>query len=452
MQRKIAVTGLGVISPIGNDMESFWGALLRGESGAGPVTRFDASRLDSKIAAEVKGFDPGLWMDKKESRKMGLFSQYAVAASVQAWRDAGLADEGFRATGGEAAAAMAGSDVIKAEGGADAARMAESRALSSSYDGERTAICLGNGIGGLEVFQDSHAKLLESGPDRMPPMTVPLMIANEAAANVAMRLGIRGPAYTQVTACASGTDAIGQAIDLLRSGRADIVVAGGTEAAITEFAMGGFCRLKALTTRRNDEPKKASRPFDADRDGFLIGEGAGIMILEDYERAKARGARIYALASGYGATCDAYHLTAPHPEGIQGSRALALALEDAGLKPSEVGYYNAHGTSTQLNDPTETAMVKKTFGDAVHQLKISSTKSMTGHCLGATGAIEAIVCVKAIETGYLPPTINLDNPDIAAGCDLDYIPNKAIHHPIEAALTASLGFGGHNGALAFRRA
>jgi len=414
MQRKIAVTGLGVISPIGNDMESFWSALLRGESGSGPVTHFDASRLDSRIAAEVKGFDPGLWMDKKESRKMGLFSQYAVAASVQAWNDAGLAD--------------------------------------SNCDGERTAICLGNGIGGLEVFQDSYAKLLESGPDRMPPMTVPLMIANEAAANVAMRLGIKGPAYTQVTACASGTDAIGQAIDLLRSGRVDVVVAGGTEAAVTEFAMGGFCRLKALTTRCNDNPTKASRPFDRDRDGFLIGEGAGILILEDYDRAKARGAKIYALASGYGATCDAYHLTAPHPEGIQGTRALVLALEDAGLKPSEVGYYNAHGTSTQLNDPTETAMVKKTFGDAVKQLKISSTKSMTGHCLGATGAIEAIVCVKAIETGYLPPTINLDNPDIAAGCDLDYIPNKSIHHPVEAALTASLGFGGHNGALAFRRA
>ena len=216
--------------------------------------------------------------------------------------------------------------------------------------------------------------------------------------------------------------------------------------------MGGFCRLKALTTCHNDDPQKASRPFDKDRDGFLIGEGAGILILEDYDKAMARGARIYALASGYGATCDAYHLTAPSPEGTQGARALALALADAGLKPSDVGYYNAHGTSTQLNDPTETLMVKKTFGDAAKKLKISSTKSMLGHSLGATGAIEAIVCVKAIETGYLPPTINLDNPDLEAGCDLDYIPNKAIHFPIEAALSASLGFGGHNGALAFRRA
>jgi len=421
MHRKIAVTGLGVISPLGNDMESFWAALLRGESGAGPVTKFDASGLESRIAAEVKGFDPGLWMDKKESRKMALFSQYAVAASVQAWRNAGL-------------------DEAKEGGGAP------------DIDRERVAVCLGNGIGGLEIFQESYAKLLESGPDRMSPMTIPLMIANEAAANVAMRLGLQGPAFTQVTACASGTDAIGQAIDLLRSGRVDIAVAGGTEASITIFAMGGFCRLKALSTLHNDDPTKASRPFDRDRDGFLIGEGAGILILEDYERAKARGAKVYALASGYGATCDAYHLTAPSPDGNQGARALKLALEDAGLQPSEVGYYNAHGTSTQLNDPTESAMVKKAFGAAAGKLKISSTKSMTGHCLGATGAIEAIVCVKAIETGWLPPTINLDNPDLEAGCDLDYIPKVAIHHPVDAALTASLGFGGHNGALAFSRA
>lgn len=421
MKRRIAITGLGVVSPVGNDTESFWKALMRGESGAGPVTRFDASRLESRVAAEVKGFDPGLWMDKKEARKMALFSQYAVAAAVQAWKDAGF------------------------EAGVEGA-------LAAGYDRERAAVCLGNGIGGIDVFQDSYAKLLESGPDRMPPMTVPLMISNEAAGNVAMRLGIYGPAYTLVTACASGTDAIGQAIDLLRAGRADIVLAGGTEAAITIFAMGGFCRLKALTTRFNDEPAKASRPFDVDRDGFLIGEGAGVLVLEDYERAKARGAKIYALASGYGATCDAYHLTAPHPEAIQGARALALALADAELAPGEVGYYNAHGTSTQLNDPSETIMIKKTFGEAANSLKISSTKSMIGHCIAAAGAIEAIACVKAIETGWLPPTINLDHPDLEAGCDLDYIPNAAIRHPVQAALSASLGFGGHNGALAFRRA
>lgn len=421
MKKKIAVTGMGIISPIGNDMDTFWNALLQGKSGAGPVTRFDASRLESRIAAEVKNFDPETWMDKKDARKMALFSQYAVAAAAQAWHDAGFDDAG-------------------------------EKLIAAGYDRNRAAVCLGNGIGGLEVFQESYAKLLESGADRMSPMTVPLMIANEAAANVAMHFDIHGPAFTQVTACASGTDAIGQAIDLIRAGRADIVIAGGTEAAITAFAMGGFCRLKALSTRYNDQPQKASRPFDRDRDGFLMGEGAGILILEDYEAAKARGAKIHAMAAGYGSTCDGFHLTAPHPEGIQGSRALSLALEDAELNASDVGYYNAHGTSTQMNDPIETAMVKRTFGDWARHLKISSTKSMTGHSLGAVGAIEAIVCVKAIETGDLPPTINLENPDLEAGCDLDYIPNTAIHFPIEAAISASLGFGGHNGALAFKEA
>ena len=421
MRRKIAVTGMGIVSPIGNDIDAFWEALLRGRSGAGPVTKFDASGLESRIAAEVKDFNPEIWMDKKEARKMALFSQYAVAAAVQAWRDAGFDEAG-------------------------------EKLATIGYDRGRIAVCLGNGIGGLEIFQESYAKLLESGPDRMPPMTVPLMIANEAAANVAMRFDIHGPAFTQVTACASGTDAIGQAIDLIRAERADLVIAGGTEAAVTAFAMGGFCRLKALSTRYNDDPSKASRPFDRDRDGFLMGEGAGILILEDYETAKSRGAKIYAIAAGYGATCDGFHLTAPHPEGLQGSRALSLALEDAGLNPSDVGYYNAHGTSTQMNDPIETVMVKRSFGDWARRLKISSTKSMTGHSLGAVGAIEAIVCVKALETGDLPPTINLENPDVEAGCDLDYIPKTAIHFPVGAAVSASLGFGGHNGALAFRKA
>ncbi len=419
MRKGIAVTGLGVISAVGNDIESFWKALLSGESGVGRVTRFDASRLESRIAAEVKNFDPGLWIDKKESRKMALFTQYAVSAAVQAWRDAG-----FEKENGETAL---------------------------PYSRDRVAVSLGNGIGGLEIFCDSHAKMLQSGPDRMPPMTVPLMIANEAAANVSMRFGINGPSFTQVTACASGTDAIGQAMDMIRLGRADVVVAGGTEASITEFAMGGFCRLKALSTARNDDPTKASRPFDKDREGFVIGEGAGIIVLEDYEAAVKRGARIYAIAAGYGATCDANHLTAPHPEGIFGAQALRIALDDAGLLASGVGYYNAHGTSTQMNDPIETSMVKQTFGEFAKKLKISSTKSMTGHCLGAAGAIEAIVCIKALQTGYLPPTINLDSPDLVAGCDLDYIPNVALHQQVEAALTASLGFGGHNGALAFKR-
>lgn len=343
---------------------------------------------------------------------MALFSQYAVAAAAQAWEDAGL-----------------------------------SSAAGIDYD--RVGVVLGNGIGGLEVFCDSHAKMLASGPDRIPPMTIPLMIANEAAGNVAMRFGIHGPAFTQVTACASGTDALGQALDLLRSGRVDVVVAGGTEAAITEFAMGGFCRLKALSTAFNDQPEQASRPFDRDRDGFVIGEGAGILVLERMEHAVRRGARIRALFAGYGASCDAYHLTAPLPEGTFGARAIAAALDDAGLAPQDIGYYNAHGTGTALNDPMESAMVRTAFGPAADKLKISSTKSMTGHCIAAAGAIEAIVCIKALETGVLPPTIHLDNPDIEAGCTLDYIPNRAIRQQVRAAMSASLGFGGHNGVVVF---
>jgi len=414
MREPVAVTGLGIISPIGNSIEEFWTNCTEGKSGIGPVTHFDASHLESRIAAEVRNFDPGLYMDRKEARKMALFSQYAVAAAVQAWQDAGL-----------------------------------SSAVGINYD--RVGVVLGNGIGGLEVFCDSHAKMLNSGPDRIPPMTIPLMIANEAAGNVAMRFGIHGPAFTQVTACASGTDALGQALDLLRSGRVDVVIAGGTEAAITEFAMGGFCRLKALSTAFNDQPERASRPFDRDRDGFVIGEGAGILVLERMEHAKGRGARIRALFAGYGASCDAYHLTAPHPEGTFGARAITAALDDAGLAPQDIGYYNAHGTGTELNDPMESAMVRTAFGSAAEQLKISSTKSMTGHCIAAAGAIEAIVCIKALETGVLPPTIHLDNPDIEAGCTLDYIPNRAIRQQVRVAMSASLGFGGHNGVVVFVR-
>ena len=426
--RKIAVTGLGVISAVGNNVETFWNSLSEGKSGIGPVTKFDASRLESRIAGEVKDFDPSPWIDRKEARKMALFSQYAVSAAVQAWRDAGFTDTQGSAAGSAGTAPAA-----------------------ADYDHDRVGVVLGNGIGGIDVFCEAHAKMLESGPDRMPPMTVPLMIANEAAGNVAIRLGLHGPAFTQVTACASGTDAIGQALDLLRAGRIDVALAGGTEASITEFAMGGFCRLKALSSARNDDPTRASRPFDKDREGFVIGEGAGVMILEDYDAALARGARIYAVLSGYGASCDAHHLTAPEPSGAGGAKAIARALADSGLKPADITYYNAHGTSTQLNDPTETAMVKTAFGDAARALKISSTKSMTGHCLGAAGAIEAIACVKAIETGVIPPTINLDNSDVEAGCDLDYTANRAARAEVRAAMSASLGFGGHNGVLVFSK-
>ncbi|HTX73181.1 MAG TPA: beta-ketoacyl-ACP synthase II [Rectinemataceae bacterium] len=425
MKRRVAVTGLGVVSPIGNDVASFWTALKDGKSGAGPITRFDASRVEAKVAAEVKGFDPSPYMDKKEARKMATFTQFGVAAAVQAWRDAGLG-EGF----------------VAPEGG---------QAPALPYAPDRVATVMGIGIGGIEVMMESHKKMLESGPGRMLPMTVPLMISNECPANIAMRLGITGPAYTAVTACTSSTDALGQALDLIRSGRCDVAVAGGAEASITEFAVGAFCRLQALSTNFNDDPTKASRPFDKARDGFLMGEGAAVLILEDWDKALARGAHIYAEFAGYGATCDAYHLTSPDPEGKGGARAIALALADAGMKGEDIGYYNAHGTSTQINDPTETLMVKHAFGDHARKLKISSTKSMHGHMLGAAGAIEAVACIKAIEEGFIPPTINLENPDLEAGCDLDYVPNKGVKANIDAAASASLGFGGHNGVVVMRR-
>jgi 3-oxoacyl-[acyl-carrier-protein] synthase II len=426
MERRVAVTGLGVISPVGNDLNSFWTSLKEGRSGVGPITRYDASRTEAKIAAEVKDFDPNLYMDKKEVRKMADFTQFGVAAAVQAWRDAGLG-EGFVPKEGEAAPDL-------------------------PYKPERVGVSMGIGIGGIEALLESHKKLLESGAGRMPPMTVPLMISNECPANIAMRLGLLGPAYTTVTACTSSTDAIGQALDLIRSGRLDMVVAGGAEAAITEFAIGGFCRLQALSTAFNDNPEKASRPFDKARDGFIMGEGAAALILEDWDKAVARGAHIYAELAGYGATCDAYHLTSPDPEGKGGARAIALALEDAGMKPEGIQYYNAHGTSTPINDPTETLMVKHAFGEHAKKLAISSTKSMHGHMLGAAGAIEAIACIKAIEEGFVPPTINLDNPDVEGGCDLDYVPNVGRKMKVDATASASLGFGGHNGVIIFKKA
>jgi 3-oxoacyl-[acyl-carrier-protein] synthase II len=308
---------------------------------------------------------------------------------------------------------------------------------------------MGNGIGGFEIVTESFKKLFESGPKRMLPLTVPLMIANEAAGNISMLFGTKGPAFTQVTACASGTDALGQALDLIRAGRCDVIISGGTEAAIVPFSLGGFQMLKALSTKRCAEPEKASRPFDADRDGFVLAEGAGVLILESEEHALNRGAKIIAELAGYGATADAYHITAPDPSGMGGGNAIKLAIADAGLKPEDIQYYNAHGTSTEINDPTETKMVKYAFGDHAYKIKISSTKSMTGHCIAAAGSIEAIACILAIRDGFYPPTINLDNVD--PECDLDYVPNKAQYGEINAAASASLGFGGHNGVVVFKK-
>jgi 3-oxoacyl-[acyl-carrier-protein] synthase II len=409
----VVITGLGTINPLGNDVASFWEGIQQGRSGVGPITRFDPAALEVKIAAEVKGFVPDQWMDAKAARKMALFSQYAVAATAQALQDAGLNQE--------------------------------------TLEPLRTGIVIGNGIGGYEIIEESMGKYFAQGPRRILPFTVPQIISNEAAGNVAMAFGIKGFALTSVTACASGTDALGAALDLVRHGRCDVCVSGGTESAITGFGIAGFQVIRALSTKYNATPAKASRPFDRDRDGFIMGEGAGILILESLDHALARGARIYAELAGYGVTCDAYHLTAPDPEGAGGARAIKLALEDAGIRPDEVQYYNAHGTSTPINDPLETKMIKLAFGDHARAMKISSTKSMTGHLIAAAGAVEALACVLAIQNGFYPPTINLENQDVEGGCDLDYVPNHGVRGDIEVAVSGSLGFGGHNAVIVMRK-
>ncbi len=413
MKRRVVVTGMGSVSPLGHSVQELWQGIREGKSGIGPITHFDTTEYEVKIAGEVKDFDPSNWMDKKEARKMARFSQYAVAAAVEALSDAGLSRD--------------------------------------TIDSERTGILLGNGIGGFEVMEASIKKYFDAGPSRTPPLTIPMMIPNEGPGNISMMFGIKGPSWTLATACASGTDAIGAALDMIRSGRIDMCLAGGTESTITGFGISGFTRLQTLASNYNDCPEKASRPFDKRREGLVLGEGSGILGIEELARAQKRGAKIYAELAGYGGSSDAYHITSPDPSGDGGSLAMIHAMADAGIKPEDVQYYNAHGTSTPINDPAETAMIKKAFGDHAYKMKISSTKSMTGHCLGAAGAIEGIICVKAIQDGFFPPTINLDDPDVEGGCDLDYVPNKGIPGDIACAASGSLGFGGHNGVLVFRR-
>ena len=410
-KKRVVVTGLGAVTPIGNTIEEFWNSIRNSVSGVEAITRFDPSRLDCRVAAQVKNFDATKHIDFKEARRMALFTQYAVYAAKMAWADSGLD-----------------------KGGADP---------------ERVAVVFGNGIGGAEVNDEGYKTLVERGPGRLSAMTIPKLISNEAAGNVSIALQAKGFAHTINTACASATDAIGLALDAIRAGRADVVISGGTEAAINEFCIGGFCALKALSTKYNDTPSRASRPFDLNRDGFVMGEGSGILVLEDYDHAVRRGARIYAEVAGYGATGDAHHLTAPHPDGEGAIRAMRLALQDAGLTTTDVDYINAHGTSTPLNDPMETKAVKAVFGDHARALKMSSTKGMTGHLMGAAGAIEAIVCVLALRDQFFPPTINHETDDPA--CDLDCVPNQGVSGPMRAALSTSLGFGGHNGILAFRK-
>ncbi|MCL2472448.1 MAG: beta-ketoacyl-ACP synthase II [Treponema sp.] len=418
--KKVVVTGMGVISPIGNSVGEFSAALKAGKSGISKITQFDTTGFDVTIAGEVKDFDPSRWIEKKDSRKMARFTQFAVAASYQALEQAGLlgqADE-------------------------------EGRRLVTS-DAGMTGVVMGNGIGGFEIVSESFRKLHDSGPKRMLPLTVPLMISNEAAGNISMIFGAKAMAYTQVTACASGADALGQALDLIRAGRADVIISGGTEATITPFAVGGFQMLKTLSMKNCETPEKASRPFDAGRDGFVLAEGAGVLVLESEEHAKNRGAKIIAEFAGYGASADAYHITSPDPSGTSGGNAIKKALADAGLEPEEIQYYNAHGTSTEINDPTETKMLKYAFGDHAYRMKISSIKSMTGHCVAGSGGLEAIACILAINEGFYPPTINLENPD--PDCDLDYVPNKVQYGNIETAASGNLGFGGHNGVVIFRK-
>lgn len=404
------MTGLGVISPVGNTVEEMWTNIRNGVSGVGRTTRFDPSRVDAKVSAEVKNFDVSKYVDAKEGRRMALFTQYALAAAKQAWQDAGL--------------------------------------VEGCVDQNRVSVMLGNGIGGKEVDEEAYHTLFERGPGRLSPMLIPKLIANEAAGNISIALKAKGAALTIVTACASGTDAIGAAMDMIRAGRADVVIAGGTEATITEYCVGGFCSMKALSTQHNDAPEKACRPFDKDRDGFIMGEGAAILILESEAHARARNARVYAEVAGYGATGDAYHVAAPDPEASGAIRAISLAIKDAEIALDEIDYINAHGTSTPLNDPMETKAVKAVFGAHAYKLKMSSTKSMTGHLLGAAGAIEALICTLAIRDGFYPPTINYTTPD--PECDLDVVPNKGVEGTIRAAVSTSLGFGGHNGVLVIK--
>ncbi|MDR1385096.1 MAG: beta-ketoacyl-ACP synthase II [Planctomycetaceae bacterium] len=412
MPERIVVTGLGVVSPVGIGMTEFWAAIRNGKSGIDRITRFDASRVACQIAAEVKNFDAKEYFDPKLSQRTALFTQFAMFAAREAWEMAELKWDAVTTP-------------------------------------DRVGVILGNGIGGLEVDNEAQRKLFDKGPSRIPAMTIPRMIGNEAAGNVSMLLGIHGISHTVVTACASGTDAIGNAMYYLRAGLADVVIAGGTESAITEYGIGGFCALKALSTAFNDDPPQASRPFDKKRDGFVMGEGAGVLILETLSHAQKRDANIIAEIVGYAGTSDAYHLTAPHPDGTGAANAIRLALAMGNLKPEDIDYVNAHGTSTPTNDPVETKAIKQAFGEHAYQLKVSSTKGVMGHCIGAAGALEALVCVKAIEDNFFPATANLDEPD--AECDLDYVPKVGQTGNIRTAVSTSLGFGGHNSAVVVKR-
>ena len=407
--KRVVVTGLGAVTPVGNDVPTMWRALLAGASGVGPIACFDAGRHESQIAAEVKGFDPAQYLKPKEIKRSERFVQLAIAASKQAAADAGLTN-----------------------------------APDNPF---RFGVVIGTGIGSMHLIEQQHDALLAKGPKRLSPFMIPMLICNMAPGQVAIDLGWKGPNFCTTTACASGAHGVGEAFRIIQRGGADVMLGGGTESCITPLTVGGFCALMALS-RRNDAPAKASRPFDKERDGFVIGEGAGVLVLEELEHAKRRGARILAEMAGYGATADAFHMTAPDPDGAGAAKAMALALEDARLSPGQVAYINAHGTSTELNDKIETLAIKATFKDAAKRVAVSSTKSMTGHLIGGAGGVEAVISVLAIRDGAMPPTINYEHPD--PDCDLDYVPNEARRAPVEAVLSNSLGFGGHNATVVFK--
>ncbi|RDI47781.1 beta-ketoacyl-ACP synthase II [Falsibacillus pallidus] len=408
-KRRVVVTGIGALSPLGNDAETSWKNAIAGVNGVGPLTRLNPDDYPAKVAAELKDFDIEAYLEKKEARKMDRFTQYAVAASVMAAKDADL--------------------------------------TVTDENAHRVGVWIGSGIGGMETFEQQFETFQKRGYRRVSPFFVPMIIPDMAAGQVSIMLGAKGINSCTVTACATGTNSIGDAFKVIQRGDADVMVTGGAEAPITQMSIAGFCANTALST--NPDPNSASRPFDANRDGFVIGEGAGIVVLEELEHALARGAKIYAEIVGYGSTGDAYHITAPAPGGEGGARAMKLAIEDGGLTPADIGYINAHGTSTQYNDKYETMAIKEVFGENAQTVAISSTKSMTGHLLGAAGGIEAIFTVMALKEGILPPTINLNDPD--PECDLDYVPIEAKKKEITAAMSNSLGFGGHNATIVFKK-
>ncbi len=409
-KRRVVVTGMGCVTPLANNLEESWGAALAGRSGIGPITKFDASTFTSRIAGEVKDFDPTEYIDRKEIKRTDPFVQYAIAAAEMAVRDANLDLE--------------------------------------HIDRDQVGVLIGSGIGGLETIERNHKQLVERGWKRISPFFIPMAVINMASSAVSIRFGFRGPCSSVVTACATGANAIGDAFKIVQRGDAPLMLAGGSEAVITPMAVGGFCVMRALSTH-NDDPPRASRPFDKNRDGFVIGEGCGILILEELEHARARGARIYAEVVGYGMSSDAYHITMPDPQGEGAILCMEAAIRDAGIRPQDVEYINAHGTSTPLNDKTETLAIKKVFGEAAYKIPVSSTKSVTGHLLGAAGAVEAIFSIMALYTGKIPPTANYQEPD--PECDLDYVTEGARETHPKVALSNSFGFGGVNATLIFKK-